>query len=310
MARRPALLPLLALAAALPPVVAEGFAPDAPAPTALVALGLWTGYRELDVSWRTLATPAGAAPAAPTTADWRDLRAVEAGASLTWEAGPLQLRGALGYGRIFAGRNSLTAYTDDSRGVQLDRSENHSERGWLLDATLAAGWVLQPRPWLRLTPEAGYAWQLQHLTLTDGDQVVPASGPYDGLDSSYDARWSGPWAGLEATWRARPRLAFSARFAYHWADFHAQGDFNLRSDLAHPDSFDQDAGGRGLVGAIGLSYTSTPGLTWWLQLEIEHWRAWGGTNHTHDALGGQADTTLDEARSDGHALLAGLRWGF
>ncbi len=81
--------------------------------------------------------------------------------------------------------------------------------------------------------------------MTDGYQAItwpggPPLGPFDGLDSSYDAHWQGPWIGLEMTLEAErfiktlSPVSFYAAWEYHWADYYAEADWNLRDDFMHP----------------------------------------------------------------------------
>jgi len=69
--------------------------------------------------------------------------------------------------------------------------------------------------------------------MTDGVQIIPASGPFPGLASSYDAQWIGPWLGAEALIEAERGWSIMANFEYHLADYSASANWNLRTDLAH-----------------------------------------------------------------------------
>jgi hypothetical protein len=272
--------------------------------------GWGAGYRTLDLDWKTSASAPGAAPVAPFEAVWRKLGALESDLSLTVARGPAHLRMMVGYGRVVSGGNHLSGYADDSRSVELYRSENRSDRGHLLEAAAAIGGDWSGIDGLRLSPELGYARSQQHLRISDGDQTIPASGPYAGLDSAYDASWQGPFANLTGSWFVSERIIVNAHAAYHLADFDGQADWNLRSDLRHPDSVTQTARGRGLAAGVGLTVMASDHLAVWMKCELEQWRAWSGTSTIDYADGTQQSTAFAEVRMRSRALMAGILWGF
>ncbi len=74
-----------------------------------------------------------------------------------------------------------------------------------------------------MTPLLGYSYHEQNLNITDGNQTIPDSGSFPGLNSSYDTEWQGPWIGFDLRFKAREIKTFAHRFEtyftyeYHWA---------------------------------------------------------------------------------------------
>jgi hypothetical protein len=111
----------------------------------------------------------------------------------------------------------------------------------------------------KLSLLAGYGAQEVTLGTASGhrnDRTTPAS-PIQGLDSTYDASWLGPWLGIDLSFQITERVALFGSLEYHWAAFHAEGNLNLRNDLAHPRSFEQDADGKGFLITLGAEYLLT-----------------------------------------------------
>ena len=55
------------------------------------------------------------------------------------------------------------------------------------------------------------------------------------LHAKYDAQWKGPWVGLELDGSMRKFLGH-IRFEYHFPDYYAQAEWNLRTEFQHEKS--------------------------------------------------------------------------
>ena len=280
------------------------------APASGFQAGLAIGYRRVDLSWQTAASTSGSAPVAPFTAEWRHVELVESALSLSYGNGPLRLRGEFTYGTAFSGTSRLSGYADDSRQQETYRSQSRSDDGERWAGTGAMGCMLTGAWDMRFTPEVGYTWSRQRFALTDGEQIIPATGPYPGLDSSYQATWQGPFLGLDVALPLGAQWQLQAHAAYRWADYGGKADWNLRSDLTHPDSLVQSAHGDGTAVGLGVAYHPSTHLWWQLDGELEHWQARSGISRTSYLSGAQDETALVSVRSASYAVQAGLRWEF
>lgn len=221
------------------------------------------------------------------------------------------LRFSLGYGSIYSGRNQDSDYLTDNRTNEFSRSSNRSDDGDVLDVTLGVGGVFRfAGERYSVTPLIGYGFYRQSLTMTDGYQVIPATGPFSGLNSSYDATWRGPWIGFDAKAQVWERLAFTAGAELHKVTFVSKADWNLRSDFAHPTSFRQTANGYGLVGRFGIEYLLAPNLLLMLKGEASSFQASNGTDTVYFSDGTIGMTRLNRVNWTSSTLSTGLQFRF
>jgi hypothetical protein len=231
------------------------------------------------------------------------------------------------HGTIYNGENRDSDYKGPNKTEEWSRSNNSSDDGEVNDLSLAAGYrfsILKNE--LTLTPLVGYSYHEQDLVMTDGYQTVsepdpalrlnpPDVGPFDGLNSTYEARWRGPWLGLDAGYTLffkRPALTmtFGLGMEYHWADYSASADWNLRSDLAHPESFEHEAAGTGFVVAAKwrCEIVSHIGLN--LRLDYQDWSTEAGTDRVYLSNGETDETRLNQVNWNSKAILFGIDYAF
>jgi hypothetical protein len=240
------------------------------------------GYRQDELEW-SFALP-GIDPRSELI--WRDIESFQLAFGLQRRFfDRLRLKGALAYAFIFDGQNRDSDYNASNRNLEFSRSKNDSGDGDLWDISIALAYdVPLVTPRFFLSPLIGYAFSAQYLIITDGVQTLPPLGPFSGLDSSYDATWRGPFFGVELRYDSRDRRVSAAGYdvafgiEYHLANFDAQADWNLRSDLAHPKSFEQNAEGDGWVlnGALGYVFDSHWGVN--LTATYQRWETDTGTH--------------------------------
>lgn len=269
------------------------------------------GARIFDLTWRTAAAPTSNDANPPFTASWKNITAAEETVGLCVHNEWLQLRGAVTYGRIIAGNSSMTAFADDSRQQVTYHSDQRSDGGDAYEGTLALGlrWS-NFADTLFAVYEVGYTRSDQHLTLTDGVESVPTSGAYAGLDSTYHAAWQGPWLGAQGSWEFRRSWTLFANCRYQWVGYRGELDLNLRSDLAHPRSIEQDAQGYAVIVGLGVGYQLGWKTACRLQLSHEDSRTADGHDRVNYANGGADDVHLDDANLSAWTLRFGLTWEY
>jgi hypothetical protein len=160
-------------------------------------------------------------------------------------------------------------------------------------------------------PLIGYSYHRQSLKITDGRQTIPATGDFKGLDSSYDAEWAGPWVGADFAFR-RPDLNFYGSMEFHLASYHAEADWNLRTDFRHPTSFEHFASGGGAVFSGAMDFPVSKDSPWLFSasVDIQAFRTTAGLDRTYMASGAIIDTELNEVNWNSFSLMAGLKRGF
>jgi len=273
------------------------------------------GYRRDDLDWNIAGNINGNNPNILSELTWDDIESyqVKFQGSLIWPR-IIALRGSANYGWIFNGDNQDSDYFGDNRTFEFSRSNNSTDDGDVWDVSLAIGYPFRTGKNVigTITPLVGYSYHEQNLKITDGFQTIPATGPFPGLDSSYDTEWKGPWLGIDIHFRAAEIKTFAHRFEtyftyeYHWADYDAEADWNLRDDLAHSKSFKHDTDGNGYV--IGAGFNFVLHQHWALNFNFDYqdWSTDDGTSKVFFADGTSAKTRLNEVNWTSYALSLGL----
>ncbi len=276
---------------------------------------LSAGYRQDDLNWNIAGDLSGANPDILSELKWTGLGSfnVKAGLKAVFND-VLYVRGAFSGGKIFSGENQDSDYSGDDRTGEFSRSNNNGDGGAVWDATAGVGIKSVHRHSsgsFELIPLIGYSYHRQNLRITDGRQTIPATGAFSGLDSSYDAEWLGPWVGADFV-VTRPGLSFNGGVEFHIASYHAEADWNLRSDFRHPTSFEHFASGAGAVlsGAMDFPVRRDSPWTFSASVDMQAFRATAGLDRTYMATGATIDTELNEVNWTSFSLMAGLKRAF
>lgn len=269
------------------------------------------GTRLLDATWSTSSAPTGNGTNPPFTATWDDITTLEASGGLRLHNDALHLRGDLTYGRVIAGTSSLKAYADDTRTQTTYHSEQHSDSGDVREVTVALGLRAHSSDGvLQALGEFGYTYSEQRLSLTDGVQKIPTTGPYPGLDSRYVSRWQGAWIGLTGSWQMVDTWTLTASARLQMVSYDGEMDLNLRSDLSHPRSIDQSGDGYAYEVGLGVIHR----LSQSVHLEFEVNRTAGriadGTENVNYRTGAHDEVPLESAEYSTWILHGGVRWEF
>ncbi len=293
-------------------------------------LQLESGYRTGRLDWNIAGDSDGSNPDVLSELEWEDLDIFQVKAAGKVLLGPdsmpllsLCLKGSAAYGWITDGSNRDSDYAGDHRTLEFSRSENGGDDGDVLDLAVALGPQFHfIRNRLTVALLAGWSYHEQNLKITDGQQIVsePAlagsldpvpsppqpTGPIPGLDSSYDAQWWGPWLGTDLDCRITRRFSAHSSFEYHFAQYEAEADWNLRSDLAHPASFRHYDHGRGIVFSAGVDYRIDARWSLNLNYTFQDWKTENGIHRIYEATGDTGCTRLNEVHWESHALMLGI----
>lgn len=160
-------------------------------------------------------------------------------------------------GQANGGEVQDSDFNGNNRSQEYSRSLSSAEESSLNGFTLGTGRRFRISQHNVLTPMAAFTRQQQEMVMTQGKQIVDAYNPSNlgafrgTLNSSYATEWTGAWAGVQWSFETRDhQLALSVK--NFWLDYYAAADWNLRSDFAHPKSFEHQAAGTGT--GIDLSY--------------------------------------------------------
>jgi hypothetical protein len=277
------------------------------------------GYRNDDLDWNIAGDTNGNKPNILSELTWEDLESYQAKfqGRIVWPK-IIALKGSVNYGWIFDGKNQDSDYHGDNRTFEFSRSNNSADDGNVWDAFIAVGYPVRFGRTVigTVIPLVGYSHHEQKLNITDGYQTIPAEGSFPGLDSSYDTRWKGPWVGIDLRFKAAEIKALAHRFEtyltyeYHWADYDAEADWNLREDFAHPKSFEHDADGNGFIIGTGFNFVLHQNWALNFNLDYQDWSTDDGTNMVFWADGTTEETRLNEVNWRSYALSLGLSLRF
>jgi hypothetical protein len=226
------------------------------------------------------------------------------------------LKGTLGYGSIFDGSNQDSDFLGNNRTLEYSRSNNRTVNDEVWDASVGIGYQVNLiHDHLSVTPLIGYSYHKQNLAITDGNRTItsiytPPAGPIIGLDSTYDAEWMGPWVGLDVHYKFKKRHTVFAEVEYHWADYNAEANWNLRSDLAHPVSFEHAADGNGIVLSMGWNFFLNDRWVLNMTCYYQKWSTGAGSDKVFFLNGNTLETPLNEANWKSRAIMFGIAYHF
>lgn len=290
-------------------------------------IDLSLGYRIDQLDWSIAGNRSGTNPNVLSELTWSDLEILQLQldgwvetTDLLWLKTNTLFVGKLAYGNIFVGDNRDSDYDGDNRTLEWSRSENQSDDGFTFDASGAFGpkyEIVKGR--FSVAPLLGYAVHMQDLNITEGNQTVSDNtngnnpwplGPIPALDSSYTAYWFGPWLGLNMQLTPVDKWSFEFLAEYHFIEYFAEANWNLRTNLAHPISFEHEAHGRGIVLSAKSVYALNQRWSVFLTGNVQFWQTGDGVDTTYFADGSRGGTKLNEVNWDSYATMLGLRYQF
>jgi hypothetical protein len=281
------------------------------------------GCRQDQLDWNIAGNLQGENPNILSDLTWEDLLIHEMRLGIrTTLNRPIYFRGSLHYGVIVDGANQDSDYAADDREMEFSRSNNNADEGSTFDASLGIGYnfrVFSER--LNIIPQAGYSIHRQNLTITDGDQTItwaggPPLGSFDGLDSTYETQWLGPWIGMNLavkvikSMKYPPPFSICLYYEYHWAEYYAEADWNLREDFEHPKSFEHEADGTGRLMGVAFRVRISDGWSLTAGYESETWSAEAGIDRVFLANGTTISTRLNEVNWESETYQLGFTFRF
>ncbi|MBI5588685.1 MAG: omptin family outer membrane protease [Deltaproteobacteria bacterium] len=276
---------------------------------------LGTGYRSDKLDWNIAGDTTGHNPNVLSELKWESLKIFEIKAGFRTDLNKRQyLLGSFGFGWINDGTNQDSDYRGDNRTLEYSRSSNDADLGNVWDLSLGIGLNNNIRPNLSLNPVIGVSFHRQNLRIRNGFQTVatsgtPPVGPFAYLNSKYDANWYGPWAGIDVKYAAES-LVYTGGLELHLARYLAEADWNLRTDLDHPKSFEHTALGGGVRANAGVRYAVTERLSLTGNAAYQRWMTMHGRDRTFFKNGTTADTRLNEVNWSSYDLSLGAGYSF
>lgn len=314
--------------------VVAGLVPASPVCAAAqtgLSLGLDAGYRHDSLDWNIggFLSNFGFVDVLSELA-WDDLEIYQVRARSALDLGrteriwvPNYFRGTIGYGWITDGENRDSDWAGANRTLEFSRSNNGADDGNVFDLSIGTGRKFDlGKKGFRWAPLIGFSYHEQKLKIVDGTQtlfdkaIVAAindmpesaieSPDLTGLNSSYDTQWWGVWYGLDLEYQATQKLRWLGSLEYHFVDYYAAANWNLRQDFAQPKSFEHEGDGRGVVVAVLGEYAFAQLWSASLGVDYSNWRVEQGIDRVFLASGEVAATRLNAVNWESFAVSAGL----
>jgi len=224
------------------------------------------------------------------------------------------VRGNYTTGAVKSGNNQDSDYAGSDRTQEYSRS-NSSTGGSVEDVSIGLGrkfglFDLGSGMAMYIVPLAGLSIHQQNLKMYDGQQTIPYNGAIPGLDNSYDTKWKSSWLGMDALLGLGENFLLNSTVEYHWADYSADANWNLRGDLSHPVSFNHVANGYGMLVSVGASYRFNRNFLLNATLERQKWDTYTGYDQTNFSNGTTSYYTLNPVSWDATSFLLGAVYQF
>ena len=210
-----------------------------------------------------------------------------------------------------AGTVQDSDYGASNRSQEYSRSMASATNSEMNEFDMGIGYRFRINAYQTLQPSVAYFRKQQFMRMSEGVQVVDMYnsnnlGPFrNTLNSEYDATWQGMWLGLNwAVTTPNHHLGFT--FKQYFLNFSSVADWNLRSDFAHPKSFEQSAFGFGMGLEVSYRYQVSNLLSLWLNWTQEDWKTQEGKDTVFFADGTEATGQLNEASWKASGLVTGL----
>jgi hypothetical protein len=295
-------------------------------------VNLGIGYRSDQLDWNISGDTDDENQIILSELTWEDLEVVQLQATGWLELGGLPLlKGTslvivdLAFGKIVSGDVQDSDYGAAGRNDEWSRSVNDAGEGLTVDLSGAFGPIfeLNKVKGVSITPLIGYGFNMQALTMTNGNQVIsesslrpegtsspPDIGTLPGLDSSYTAYWYGPWLGANIDYQANDKFKLTVGVEYHWIEYFAQADWNLRNEFIHPVSFEHETTGTGIVWDVQGQYFLNERWSWILSGNVQNWETESGSDRTFFTDGTVGLSRLNQVHWDSYALTTGVQYRF
>ena len=274
------------------------------------------GYRWDELSWTI--SPTSGSPNILSELTWEDLETYEIKADARWSnASRLYFHGAFGFGWTQDGTVIDSDYLSDNRQHEYSRSYSNPKRGTVGDISAGAGYrfdlpLTSNGGRLQFIPLLGYGLNFQNLRARNGTQILSEYGnsmplgPFDELDSTYEASWKGPWIGFDLILGFSDKHNLSGSFGFHWSSYEAEANWNLRDDFDHPISFEHSADGTGITASLSYSYDVSESWYWTMGFDYKNFNAESGKDTTYFYDDSYSVITFNGADWESYSLLLGI----
>lgn len=159
------------------------------------------------------------------------------------------------------------------------------------------------------TASLGYKRKTIDIRITDGQETYPGSGAINGLNSSYDSEFKGLTFGF-TTEHVFPWGAIGLQYEVYDVEYEAEANWNLRSDFAHPISFEHLGTGDGYTATFSYSYIINRTWDVYASVSRTEYDISRGHDRTFFADGSHYSISLNEVDYESESAKIGIHYIF
>lgn len=254
--------------------------------------------QENNLSWSIAGDLQGKNPDVLSELTWRDVKMSGLRIELAQEfSEKVYLQSKVVCGLLFDGINQDSDYSGNGRTQEFSRSLNQIGMDYAMNGSMAVGVQILGNHMFELSSLGGYGAWIQRMRMINGEQLIPTTGTFVGLDSNYQMSWAGPWFGVKGVIIINPVFRVEGDYAYYLVNYDGVGNWNLRNDLMHPVSFVHHASGVGNSISFEVKYQMTRTWAIFLGGELSDWWMSPGYDQIFFKNGTSEITRLNQLKS-------------
>jgi hypothetical protein len=195
--------------------------------TSTIAYGI--GERNTTVDWNIAGIVDGRYLNPTSELTWKNIKSNQLLLSGIWTEGDYFLQVSSEYGKVYSGENQDSDWKikEDNTIEEFSRSINNSGKGYMADLEINYGKSHIISPKLKVNAGLGYSHHRQHLIMYEGFQVIPLTGPFENLNSIYEANWSGPQVSVGIDYKDYDNV-YLINYTHQDIDLNGHTYWNLR----------------------------------------------------------------------------------
>lgn len=216
--------------------------------------------------------------------------------------------------RIRSGRAQDSDYASDNRTDEFSRSFSDIESDSINYFSLATGiktrWLNTKGHYLSFL--IGYKKHNVDITMTNGVVEIPeadAGSLIPGLNSTYNSEFRSIFAGL-STEHVFSWGTIGFRYDLYYTDLKAEADWNLRTDFAHPVSFEQVGNGKGYAATLGYTYNHNRNWDYSIDYAVTKYHIQDGYDQTYFSDTTSFIVKLNNSEYKQEAIRIGVSYNF
>lgn len=268
-------------------------------------LGILTGFQNENFHWSIAGNTDGTSPNILSELKWMNIKGINTAIQLKWNIRK-RLSLSVGLNKAFtvAGKVTDRDYSADNRQSTVYTGNFTNDKGFTSSINLSAAYEIIHNSKLRLRPGLGYISSSDLLFLVDRSNQI------QGLNSTYQTRYSGPFIEFKSDYAIAKHYSILSSLTYSQVKYKAKGDWNLRAEFAQPVSYRHTADAYGIEASLGAAYSITDRLAVKIESRYFFWQTGNGSDQLFLRNGNSDKTQLNGVIKNGLQFNLGLNLRF